>query len=174
MQNQPAQDPAQDSQLLKEEKQIRLGVEKKLREYNQSSRSSIVNITATNPNVGPGKYTEIRSAFPLYVDELFEKKLQGTMPLTPRKNDSQDDHIGEPPRDINCNYFFKLKVNRKIQTPLKPVPPGPGTYSYTSSTQSVLERKNIGRKGKFFSCSLKTFYPRDKLVSTLPEYTLPR
>jgi hypothetical protein len=157
----------------KNEKEIRMGVEKKLREYNQSSRSSIVNITATNPNIGPGKYAEIRSAFPLYVDELFEKKLQGTIPLTPRKTESQEEHIGETPRDIGCNYFFKLRVNRRIQTPSRPVPPGPGTYSYKSSTQSVIERKSIGRKGKFFSCSLKTFFARDKLVCLLYRARLP-
>jgi hypothetical protein len=154
------------SELTKNDKAIRLGLEKKLREKSGSERSSIINVTSTNTLLGPGKYAEVRSSFPLYVDELLDKKMHGTTPLISKvMTDSQEE--SQLP-DKQCNYYFKLKSNRKIPRPLKPVPPGPGSYSHRSCIDEVIERKKIGSKGKFFSSTPK-IYNNEKLGTPSPD-----
>jgi len=142
-------------------------IEMRLKFSSQSTRFNMANKTSTNNEIGPGKYEEIRSAFPLDSDLLIKKKMLASeykkrMAKKTSKQETKDiDFPSDNKEPVNpfekeSQYFFKLKVSRKKPYLGTPISPAPGRYEMKSSTEEILGRKKIGKKGQFFSTSLKS------------------
>ena len=129
-----------------------------------TKRSSIINVTSTNQNIGPATYYETRSSFPLYVDELLDKKLNNIsnrrMKLTCKSMDDNEEKKVEPeievPKDLGSTYIFKLPVSRKIKTAAPVYKQCPKENMQMQKAEEKMQKKKHIVKNKFFSCTMKS------------------
>ena len=130
--------------LLKNSKSQKDIIRKMMQTINSNSkgqRACLIDITSTNMDVGPGKYEETRTSFP-----IIERRESNPMPAY-------------------SHYMFKSESPR-ISPLLLSVAPLPGHYRYRSITDEILLQKKIGKKGIFFSNAVKLPKPKIEVQLT--------
>jgi hypothetical protein len=129
-----------------------------------TKRSSIINVTSTNQNIGPTTYYDNRSSFPLYIDELLDKKVSNIQSrkrkLACKSMDDNEERKVEPeiemPKDLGSTYIFKLPVSRKIQTAAPVCKLCPKENFQMQKAEEKMQKKKKIVKNKFFSCTMKS------------------
>ena len=104
----------------------------------KGGRPGLIDITSTNTDIGPGKYDDVRTSFPILKKEI-------------------DPLLNKPARQTH-NFCSK---SPRLSPPLLPPSPIPGTYRnmYNTIGDNVGDWKKIGKNGMFFTKFPKFYYP---------------